>query len=161
MKEDIQVSPTSLMSWSQYPYWAHSSTFHFHQQMTVTTTISKSSTEYYDHRWIWKRTFRWVQPTQSQGPSILIELTVSIGFITVGVNLKTTILTRWVWVLFLSMIQFYCSLFVIWQWEYSMQWMWPSEKCSGWVPDCQYKICRSYGTTMLCNIQMMLWVMEW
>jgi len=78
MKEDISVSPTSPVSWSQCHYWDHSFTYHLHLYMTVSTTTSKTSTEYYHPRWIWKRTFGWVQPIQSHGPSILTELTVSL-----------------------------------------------------------------------------------
>jgi hypothetical protein len=56
-----QVSATSPVSWSQYSDYVHSFTFHLHLSMTVNTT---TSTEYYNHKWIWKRTFRWVQPAQ-------------------------------------------------------------------------------------------------
>jgi hypothetical protein len=78
MKEDIQVSATNPEPWSQYPYWAHSFTFHLHLYMTASTTTSKTSTEYYHPRWIWKRTFGSVKSIQCHGPSILSELTVSL-----------------------------------------------------------------------------------
>jgi hypothetical protein len=40
------------------------SQFHFllHLYMTVSTTTLKTFTEYYDPRWLWKRTLKWISP---------------------------------------------------------------------------------------------------
>jgi len=67
-----------MVNYEKYIHIAHSFTFHLHLYMSVSTTTSKTSTEYYDPRWIWKRTFRWVLPVLCHGLSILVELMVSL-----------------------------------------------------------------------------------
>jgi hypothetical protein len=54
-----------------------------------------------------------MQPAESHDPSVLIELTVLIGFIIMYANLKNNNSNQMVWVLCHSMTLFHNGLFVV------------------------------------------------